>query len=158
MTRWFFFAFASVLLTACQQKAPTQGEVKSLLPQKQYAMLVVESESCIYCKQLKKDLQSQSLANELGEFDVYSILIESNAKVRYLLNGQEKVSTEEELARYLKVNSFPQIFFYNREGNIILHLPGYQPPKTLACSIRYVKEEEYKKANYMDYMKARECL
>ncbi|MCS6998970.1 MAG: thioredoxin fold domain-containing protein [Aquificaceae bacterium] len=157
MMKWLLL-LTLVLLTACQQKANSNSEVRDLLPQNRYAMLIVESESCIYCKQLKKDLQSQSLAGELQGMDVYSILYESNARVRYILNGQERISTEEELAKSLKVSSFPQIFFYDKEGRVLLHLPGYQPPKTLACSIRYVKEEEYKRGNYMNYMKAQECL
>ncbi|MEN3027843.1 MAG: thioredoxin fold domain-containing protein [Aquificaceae bacterium] len=157
MMKWLFL-LTLILLTACQQKTNSDSQVRDLLPQNQYAMLIVESESCIYCKQLRKDLQNQSLAGELQGMDVYSILYESNARVRYILNGQERISTEEELAKLLKVSSFPQIFFYDREGRVLLHLPGYQPPKTLACSIRYVRGGEYKKGGYMDYMKAQECL
>lgn len=147
-----------VAILACQQKTSSDTEVKSLLPQKNYAMLIVESEGCIYCKQLRKDLQSRDVVNELEGVDVYSILYESNAKVRYILNGQEGISTEEELAKSLKVRNFPQIFFYDREGRIVLHLPGYQPPKTLACSIRFVKQELYRNSSYMDYLKAQKCL
>ncbi|WPM31582.1 thioredoxin fold domain-containing protein [Hydrogenobacter sp. T-2] len=148
-----------VFLASCQQKQNVSSfEIKDIVPKHEYAMLIVESESCIYCKQLKKDLQSPSLASELENMDVYSVLYESNARVRYILKGQEHVSTEEELVRALKVNSFPQLFFYDKEGNIVLHLPGYQPPKTLACTIRFVKEGKYKDTKYMDYLKAEECI
>lgn len=150
---------AFLILLSCQQKQSTgKGEIKDIVPKHEYAMLIVESESCIYCKQLRKDLQSEILAQEIRGMDVFSVLYESNARVRYILKGQEHVSTEEELARLLKVNSFPQLFFYDREGNIVLHLPGYQPPKTLACSIRFVKEGRYKNTQYMDYLKAERCI
>jgi len=150
---------AFLILLSCQQKQSTgKEEIKDIVPKHEYAMLIVESESCIYCKQLRKDLQSEILAQEIRGMDVFSVLYESNARVRYILKGQEHVSTEEELARSLKVNSFPQLFFYDREGNIVLHLPGYQPPKTLACSIRFVKEGRYKNTQYMDYLKAERCI
>ena len=152
-------ALCFLFLASCQQKqAVSNSEIKDIVPKHEYAMLIVESESCIYCKQLRKDLQSPVLASELENIDVYSVLYESNARVRYVLKGQEHISTEEELVRTLKVNSFPQLFFYDKEGNIVLHIPGYQPPKTLACTIRFVKEGKYKDTKYMDYLKAEECI
>ncbi len=153
------YTICLLFLASCQQKqAVSNSEIKDIVPKHEYAMLIVESESCIYCKQLRKDLQSHALASELENMDVYSVLYESNARVRYILKGQEHVSTEEELAKALKVNSFPQLFFYDKEGNIVLHLPGYQPPKTLACSIRFVREGKYKDTQYMDYLKAERCI
>ncbi len=157
--RRLLYALCFLFLASCQQKqAVSNSEIKDIVPKHEYAMLIVESESCIYCKQLRKDLQSPVLASELENIDVYSVLYESNARVRYVLKGQEHISTEEELVRTLKVNSFPQLFFYDKEGNIVLHIPGYQPPKTLACTIRFVKEEKYKDTKYMDYLKAEECI
>ncbi len=157
--RRLLYALCFLFLASCQQKqAVSDSEIKDIVPKHEYAMLIVESESCIYCKQLRKDLQSPVLASELENIDVYSVLYESNARVRYVLKGQEHISTEEELVRTLKVNSFPQLFFYDKEGNIVLHIPGYQPPKTLACTIRFVKEGKYKDTKYMDYLKAEECI
>ncbi|MEJ5339872.1 MAG: thioredoxin fold domain-containing protein [Aquificaceae bacterium] len=157
--RRLFSALILLFLASCQQKpVVSDSEIKDIVPKNQYAMLIVESESCIYCKQLKRDLQTEKLARELEGMDVFSLLFESNARVRYILKGQEHVSTEEELAKALRVNSFPQLFFLDREGNIVLHLPGYQPPKTLACSIRFVKEGKYRETQYMDYMKAERCI
>ncbi len=158
MKRLFTLLFFLLLASCQQKKAIQESEIKDIVPKNQYAMLIVESESCIYCKQLKKDLQREDIASELSGIDLYSVLYESNAKVRYILKGKEGISTEEELAKALRVNSFPQIFFYDKEGNIVLHLPGYQPPKTLACTIRFVKEERYKNSQYMDYLKAERCI
>lgn len=159
MRKFSLFLALAFFIAACNQRtSSTNGEIKDIVPKHKYAMLIVESESCIYCKQLRKDLEKQEISTELEGMDVYNILYESNAKVKYILNGQEKISTEEELAKSLKVNSFPQIFFYDKEGNIILHIPGYQPPKTLACSIRFVKEDKYKNNNYIEYLRSQECI
>lgn len=149
----------AAFVASCKKQGSSQStEIKDLVPQHNYAMLIVESEGCIYCKQLRKDLQREDISTQLQGMDVFSILYESNAKVRYIMNGQERVSTEEELARSLKVNSFPQVFFYDKEGKVLLHLPGYQSPKTFICSIKFVKEEKYKEKDYMDYLKSEKCL
>jgi len=159
MKRLLIFLLAVVFIASCDKGTKAiSSEIKDITPKSPYAMLIVESESCIYCKQLKKDLQKPELSAELQGIDLYSILYESNAKVKYILKGRENISTEEDLAKALGVNSFPQIFFYDKKGNIILHIPGYQPPRTLACSIRFIKEEKYKQANFMEYIKSKECM
>ncbi len=121
-------------------------------------MLIVESESCIYCKQLEKDIRTdQQLSQKLSQIDLFRIDYESNSKVKYRLLGEEGLTTESELAKSLRANSFPYIFFYDRNGNIVLSLPGYVPPKTLSCIVDYVKSQEYEKTKLQDYLKAREC-
>ncbi|RMH80114.1 MAG: thioredoxin [Acidobacteria bacterium] len=144
------------LFLSCKKgEVSRSSEVKDITPKGNYAMLIVESESCIYCKQLKKDLQQdERLRQATTGIDIYSILYESNAKVNYKLDGVSSISTEEELARRLKVSYFPQIFFYDKEGKVILHLPGYQPPEILACSVKFVKEEVYKIKSYMEYVRS----
>lgn len=149
-------------LSACKgekDKGPNPYGTKSLIPQSAYAMLIVESESCIYCKQLDKDLQRDpQLQKAVEGMDVLKLLAESNAKVKYRLDGKEGESTEENLARALGVRAYPHIIFYNSQGEIILRIPGYAPPKTLACAIRYVKEEFYKKENINQYLKREGCV
>lgn len=122
-------------------------------------MLIVESESCIYCKQLDRDLQRDpQLQKAVEGIDVLKLLAESNAKVKYRLDGKEGESTEEDLARALGVRAYPHIIFYNSQGEIILRIPGYTPPKTLACVIRYVKEEFYKKENINQFLQREGCV
>lgn len=122
-------------------------------------MLIVESESCIYCKQLDKDLQMDpQLQKAVEGMDVLKLLAESNTRVKYRLDGKEGESTEEDLARALGVKAYPHIIFYNSQGEIILRIPGYTPPKTLACVIRYVKEEFYKKENINQFLQREGCV
>lgn len=90
--------------------------------------------------------------------DVLRIIAESNAKVKYRLDGKEGESTEEDLAKALGVRAYPYIIFYNSQGEIILRIPGYTPPKTLACAIRYVKEEFYKKENINQFLQKEGCI
>jgi thioredoxin-related protein len=160
----FLVAFFSIVLTqsSCKgekDKGPNPYGIKSLIPQSPYAMLIVESESCIYCKQLDKDLQRDpQLQKAVEGMDVLKLLAESNARVKYRLDGKEGESTEEDLARALGVKAYPHIIFYNSQGEIILRIPGYTPPKTLACVIRYVKEEFYKKEKINQFLQRERCV
>jgi thioredoxin-related protein len=160
----FLLAFLSIglALSSCKgekDKGANPYGTKSLIPQSAYAMLIVESESCIYCKQLDKDLQRDSQLKKAVEgVDVLRLLAESNARVKYRLEGKERESTEEDLARALGVRAYPHIIFYNSQGDIILRIPGYAPPRTLACAIRYVKDEFYKKENINQFLQREGCV
>lgn len=148
-----------LVLTACSKRETVSYQEKNLVPSSSYAMLIVESESCIYCKQLDKDLKTDPLLiKSLQGIDVFKVTAESNAPVVYKLSGKEGKTTEEDLVRALGVRAFPYIVFYNREGDILLQLPGYVPPKTLACVVEYIKEGEYRKTDVNQYLRQRNCL
>jgi Thioredoxin-related protein len=118
-------------LSACKgekDKGANPYGTKSLIPQSPYAMLIVESESCIYCKQLDRDLQRDpQLQKAVEGMDVLKLLAESNAKVKYRLEGKEGESTEEDLARALGVRAYPHIIFYNSHA-------GYNPKDSGLCA------------------------
>ena len=81
MKRLLIFLLAVVFIASCDKGTKAiSSEIKDITPKRPNAMLIVESESCIYCKQLKKDLQKPELSAELQGIDLYSILYESNAK------------------------------------------------------------------------------
>jgi len=149
-----------LFILSCQNKeVQTSSEVKDLIPKSRYAMLIVESESCIYCKQLDKDLKNNpKLKSAVEGVDVLRLLAESNARVRYKIDGKEGETTEEELARALNVRAYPHIIFYNSKGEIVLRIPGYAPPKTLACAVEYVKNELYNKEELNQYLRKENCI
>ena len=72
--------------------------------------------------------------------------------------GREFKTSERNLVRKLRATSFPNLIFYDREGNIILQIPGYLEPKHLRCVITYVKEESFKNIKLQDYMKSNKCV
>jgi len=159
-TLGLLFVLGLFALSSCKKsESPNSAEVKDISPKSAYAMLIVESESCIYCKQLEKDLKTDSnLQRAVEGVDVFRVLAESNARVRYKLEGREGETTEEELVRTLKVRAYPHIIFYNSKGNVILRIPGYVPPKTLACTLNYIKNEIYMKENINQYLKKENCV
>jgi len=71
------------------QPAAQTLEEKNLIPQKKYALLIVESKSCIYCKQLNKDIETErELKEALKDIDLFRILYESKAPVRANFGGE----------------------------------------------------------------------
>ena len=149
------------LLLSCSKSGTntSSAEIKDITPKKAHNLLIVESESCIYCKQLDRDIKrDQNLQKALVGVDVNKLLYEGNAKVRYRFGKEEGISQEHEVAKMLGVNSFPHLFFYDQEGKIILSIPGYIEPKTFVCVLDYVKENEYTKKKLQDYLKEKRCV
>ncbi|AAC07319.1 thioredoxin family protein [Aquifex aeolicus] len=152
--KFLFIVF--IFLIACssgEEKSQVQ-EAKSIIPKNKYALLIVESKSCIYCAQLKKDIKTEKRLQEaLKGIDIYTLLYESYEPVKTNIGGKVEVLSEKELARKLKATSFPNLIFYDKNGNLILQIPGYLPPEKFACVINYVKKEEFKKERLEDYIK-----
>jgi len=133
-------------------------EKKSLIPKKDYALLIVESKSCIYCKQLDKDIKTEkSLQEALKDIDLYKVLYESYTPVEANFGGKIIETSENELAKTLKALSFPNLIFYDKDGNIILQIPGYVYPSQLVCIIDYVKTGAYKEEDVNTYVKKKGC-
>ncbi len=144
--------------TGSEETPRTQVEKKVIIPQKDYALLIVESKSCIYCKQLDKDIKTEKALQEaLKDIDLYKILYESYKPVKANFGGKVVEMSENELAKTLNALSFPNLIFYDKEGNIVLQIPGYVYPTQLVCIIDFVKTEAYKNEDLNTYIKKRNC-
>jgi thioredoxin-related protein len=155
-----FLLILTLLVASCSRnkESVSSMEIKDITPKNHYNLLIVESESCIYCKQLDKDMrENENLRKALMGIDIHRLLYESNAKVRYKLEREEGISQENEVVRMLGVNSFPYLIFYDKDGKIILRIPGYMEPKTFACVADYVKDNQYKRKSLQDYLKDKKC-
>ena len=163
--RYLILALVFCLLASCGSR---EGEgvqevgggvsKKVIIPEKEYALLIVESKSCIYCKQLNRDLETEEeLREALKDIDLFRILYESYSPVRANFGGRVIETSENELAKILDALSFPYLIFYDRNGNIILRIPGYVYPKQLLCVIDYVKTGAYRTEDVNSYLKKRGC-
>ncbi len=133
-------------------------EVKVLIPQKDYALLIVESKSCIYCKQMDKDMrEDKNLKEAIKNIDVFKITYENLTPVKTNITGKEMVLPEKELAQTLNALSFPYLIFFNKKGEIVLRIPGYIEPRTMVCVIDYVQEGAYNQYKVEDYLKKKNC-
>lgn len=150
----------TLFVASCSRnkESVSSPQIKDITPKSSYNLLIVESESCIYCKQLDKDMrENESLKKALIGIDIHKLLYESNAKVRYKFGKEEGINQEDELVKMLGVNSFPYLIFYDKDGRIILSIPGYIEPKTFACVADYIKDNQYKRKSLQDYLKDKKC-
>ena len=161
-------AVITALVVGCEKKQEQavedksqetqQVQKKSLIPNKDYALLIVESKSCIYCKQLNKDIEREKVLQEaLKDIDLYRILYESYTPVEANFGGSIIETSENELAKILNALSFPNLIFYTKDGNIVLQIPGYVYPSQLVCIIDFVKTGAYKDKDINTYVKEKNC-
>lgn len=163
----FSIFLALFTATGCQKQdtevkseptATKETAEKVIIPKKDYALLIVESRSCIYCKQLNKDIETnENLQSALKGIDLFRIMYENYTPVRANFKGKEIELSERELARFLNALSFPNLVFYDRSGNIILQIPGYLKPSQLVCVIDFVKTGAYKEKDINTYVKEKNC-
>jgi len=159
----FVLLLLPLLILSCEGRkaeSPSQTvEKKVIIPQKDYALLIVESKSCIYCKQLEKDINtSTKLQEALKDIDLYKILYESYTPVEANFGGKVTEMSEKDLAKTLGALSFPNLVFYDKQGKIILQIPGYVYPEQLVCLIDYVKSGTYREEDVNSYMKKKGCV
>ncbi len=164
LTSLFIIILSGLFIYGCSEgegnKEPTlkAKEVKSIIPQKEYALLIVESKSCIYCKQMRKDMrEDQKLKEAIKSVDVFFILYEDLSLVKTNINGKEKLISQRELAQTLNALSFPYLIFLNKKGEIVLRIPGYIEPQTMVCVIDYVNEGAYQQYKVEEYIKMKNC-
>ena len=164
--RFVWVVLVVLFMTACEgsskveqvQQTTESVEKKVIIPKKEYALLIVESKSCIYCKQLDKDIKTEKALQEaLKDIDLFKILYESYTPVKANFGGKIVEMTENELAKTLNAHSFPNLIFYDKQGNIILQIPGYLYPNQLVCIIDYVKTGAYKQEDVNSYVKRKGC-
>jgi len=94
---------------------------------------------------MDKDMrEDNSLKEALRNIDVFKITYENLTPVKTNITGKEMVLPERELAQTLNALSFPYLIFFNKQGEIVLRIPGYIEPRTMVCVIDYVIAGAYK--------------
>ncbi len=169
--RPFIFIMNIGLLTAsCSKESNVNQYLKSnssknvpivdLKPKKDYEMLIIESSDCPYCHKLQHDITTnKELIEALKNVEVAPVLADDTSKLyKIVINDHKLIGTGEDLAADLGVNAYPNIFFLNKEGKVILNVPGYVKPKTMVCVVNFITSKSYKKEDINSYIKANNCL
>ncbi len=167
----FGFIFGiGLLTTSCSKKSGVNDYLKesssknipivNLEPTKDYEMLIIESSDCPYCHKLQHDITTnKDLIEALKNVEVAPVLADDTSKLyKIVINNHKLIGTGQDLAADLGVNAYPNIFFLNKEGKVILNVPGYVKPKTMVCVVNFITTKSYKKEDINSYIKANNCL
>ncbi|MCS7083690.1 MAG: thioredoxin fold domain-containing protein [Aquificaceae bacterium] len=122
----------ALMLLSCAKETPTQKV--NIIPSKPYGVLIFETKSCIYCKQLKKDLSNANFK----DFDIFWIDALGIKEVEQnLISGQKM--REKDLSKSFNVDQFPYLLFYDKSGQVHLKLRGYLKQKELNCAMEFIR-------------------
>ncbi len=134
--------------------------VINLEPKKDYEMLIIESSDCPYCHELQHDLTTnQNLIQALKDVEVAPVLADDTSKLyKITINNHKLMGTGQDIATDIGVNAYPNIFFLNKKGKLILNVPGYVEPKTMVCVVNFITSKSYKKQGINSYLKQNHCI
>ena len=108
------------------------------------------AEWCTYCRKMRKETYpAKNVQKSLNE-DFIPVQINGESDEEVVFNGKKYKSVE--LARYLRLTSYPTHYFLNSEGKIIGAQPGFLPADVFSPLMNYVSEDLFGKVPFLDYM------
>lgn len=141
----FNSGFEWYTLDEAQKKAKKTG--KSIL-------LFGYAEWCTYCLKMRKESFPDSTVLQSIEEFYYPVQLNGESEERVVYNG--KTMPAKELARYLRLTSFPTHYFINSEGEILGAQPGYIEPFIYAPLLEYVGSGAYGEMGFEEFLEKEE--
>jgi thioredoxin-related protein len=105
---------------------------------------------CTYCMKMRKETYPEENVQQSLTDDFIPVQINGESEEEIVFNGKTYKSYE--LARYLRLTSYPTHYFLNSEGKIIGAQPGFLPADVFSPLMNYVSEDLFGKVSFLDYM------
>ena len=105
---------------------------------------------CTYCMKMRKETYPAENVQKSLSDDFIPVQINGESEEEIVFNGKKYKSFE--LARYLRLNSYPTHYFLNSDGEIIGAQPGFLPADVFSPLMNYVSEDLFGKVPFLDYM------
>lgn len=105
---------------------------------------------CTYCMKMRKETYPEDNVQKSLTDDFIPVQINGESEEEIVFNGKTYKSYE--LARYLRLTSYPTHYFLNSDGKIIGAQPGFLPAEVFSPLMNYVSEDLFGKVPFMDYM------
>ncbi len=105
---------------------------------------------CTYCMKMRKETYPEENVQKSLSDDFIPVQINGESEEEIVFNG--KIYKSYELARYLRLTSYPTHYFLNSEGKIIGAQPGFLPADVFSPLMNYVSEDLFGKVPFLDYM------
>ncbi|HAH49734.1 MAG TPA: hypothetical protein DCL80_00040 [Balneola sp.] len=105
---------------------------------------------CTYCMKMRKETYPTENVQKSLSDDFIPVQINGESEEEIVFNGKTYKSYE--LARYLRLSSYPTHYFLNSDGEIIGAQPGFLPAEVFSPLMNYVSEDLFGKVPFLDYM------
>lgn len=134
--------FEWLSLDEAQKKAKETG--KSIL-------LFGYAEWCTYCLKMRKEsFPDSSVQKSISDYYL-PVQLNGESEERVVYNG--KTMPAKELARYLRLASFPTHYFIDSNGEILGAQPGYIEPEVYSPLLDYVGSGAFGSMGFEEFLK-----
>jgi thioredoxin-related protein len=123
--------------------------------QGRHVMLFLHLDECPYCERMLRESFARGENHDFmrRHFDVIAINVRGAMEVTWV---DGSASTEQALARRLKVFGTPTLVFFGMEGSVALQLSGYRDPGALRRALEYVQGRHYRAQPFAAWLETRE--
>ncbi|MEO9886179.1 MAG: thioredoxin fold domain-containing protein [Balneola sp.] len=105
---------------------------------------------CTYCRKMRKETYPEKNVQEVLDKDYIPVQINGESEEEIVFNGKTYKSYE--LAKYLRLTSYPTHYFLNSDGKIIGAQPGFLPADVFSPLMSYISEDLFGEISFLDYM------
>lgn len=166
MKRFFyiFTIFIALVIAACEKssnqasdkfKNPPLPAMEEAMKNKQFLIVIFESENCRYCTKLNKEV--------LNDLEVKQHLAKNNVKIaivnvygkRKVVDPESKNDMNEQILAYVyKVEGFPTIAVFDPKQNykLLWKITGYLPKDNFIAMIDYLGSGCYNKVPFQKWV------
>lgn len=111
------------------------------------------AEWCRYCQKMMKEVYPDtSVQNRIFDY-YYPVRLNGESEEEVVFNGETWESRQ--LARYLRLNSYPTHYFVNEAGKVFLAQDGFLPADIFKPMVVYVGSDAYREMDFAKYMESK---
>jgi thioredoxin-related protein len=108
---------------------------------------------CTYCMKMRKETYpSDNVQKSLNE-NYIPVQLNGESEEEVVFNGETFKSVE--LARNLRLTSFPTHYFLDSEGEIIGAQPGFLPSDVFSPLMDYISDDLFGEVTFLEYMESK---
>lgn len=110
------------------------------------------AEWCTYCLKTRKEtFPDSTVLNSIAEYFI-PVQLDAESSENVMFNN--KTMQEQELARYLRLTSFPIHYFIDEEGEILGAQPGFIDAEVYAPLLNYVGSGAFGQMGFEEFLEA----
>jgi thioredoxin-related protein len=130
-------------------------DVEEARTQGRHVMLFLHLDECPYCARMLDESFRRGANHDFvrRHFDVIAINVRGAQEVTWM---DGTASTEQALARRLKVFGTPTLVFLGEDGSLALQLAGYRDPRALREALEFVHGGHYRAQSFAAWLETRD--